>query len=47
MLLANQIRSILEELGQRPPINQGGGVGVLRRHLRIQIGLRADQVQGA
>lgn len=45
--LATQIRSILQELGQRVPNNQGGGVALLKRQLRIQIGLRADQVQGA
>ncbi|MCJ1338670.1 hypothetical protein MMC09_003959 [Bachmanniomyces sp. S44760] len=45
--LAPQIRGILQELGHRVPNNQGGGVALLKRQLRIQIGLRAVQVQGA
>ncbi len=44
---ATQIRSILQELGQTIPTNQGGGVALLKRQLRVQIGLRADQVHGA
>jgi len=44
---ATQIRSILQELGQTIPNTQGGGVALLKRQLRVQIGLRADQVHGA
>ncbi|KAI4160399.1 MAG: hypothetical protein LQ342_005723 [Letrouitia transgressa] len=44
---ATQIRSILQELGQRVPDNQGGGAALLKRQLRVQIGLRAESALGA
>lgn len=46
-VLATQIRSILQELGQRVPDNQGGGAALLKRQLRVQIGLRAESALGA
>ena len=46
-ILAPQIRDILRELGHVLPNNQGGGIALLRRQLRIHMGLRADQAHGA
>ncbi|KAL8903490.1 MAG: hypothetical protein Q9171_007388 [Xanthocarpia ochracea] len=46
-LTAAQIRDILQELGHRFPNNQGGGIALLRRQLRIHMGLRAEPARGA
>lgn len=47
VLSAPQIRAVLCELGQAVPANQPGGVGLLRRQLRAQMGLRAEHAQVA
>jgi len=44
VLLAPQIRAVLGGLGQTVPANQPGGVILLRRYLRVQIGLLAEQL---
>lgn len=46
-LHGTQLQSILQELDQEVPDDQEGEVDLLRRHLRIQIGLRADQIVSA